>query len=241
MLKVIIGVLIGLVIGGALVFYFFIGVPKAASVPGELIQPPAESGPPPGTAEIVLREQLFNTVLDTIFRDMDPPTFPLTAGGAAPTGQPCPSEIKLLREGSGVRTSVRFDANTLSAPIAFSGSYNSIFGCFQFTGWTSANLQLRFDPATQAVLGQLNVRSVNLDGINPLVGGIITPLVQNTLNSRVNPIMIVDGRQIAVSVPIEATDAILRANVTDVRAEVKDDALHLYVTYDFRGIPHPAQ
>lgn len=206
-----------------------------------MIQPPGPGGPPAGTAEIVLREELFNTVLDSIFRDMNPPTFPLTAGGPARDGQGCPSEIKLLREGSGVRTSVRFDANTLSAPIAFSGSYNSIFGCFQFTGWTSANLQLRYDPATQAVLGQLNVKSVNLDGVNPLVGGIITPLVQNTLNSSVNPIMIVDGRQIAVSVPIEATNGILKANVTDVRAEVKDDALHLYVIYDFRGLPKPAQ
>lgn len=43
MLKVIIGVLIGLVVGGALVFYFFIGVPKSASVPGR-VDPAARAG-----------------------------------------------------------------------------------------------------------------------------------------------------------------------------------------------------
>lgn len=238
MARFIIGLLIGLVIGGAAAFYVFVGVLRADSVPGTPIAPPDPAGLPPGTAEIVLRQDLFNTVLDTIFRDTSAPTFPLTANGQPDQGgQPCRREITILREGSGVRTAVRFDDSRISAPLAFSGSYNSILGCIQFTGWAQANLGLRYDAAQQVVYGQLNVETVNLDGVNPVIGSLLTPLVQTTLNNRVNPITIVDGRQIAVSVPVAATGGNLQAGVSDVRAEIKQNELHLYVVYDFRGIP----
>jgi hypothetical protein len=96
---------------------------------------------------------------------------------------------------------------------------------------------MRFDAQNQAVFGQINVETVNLDGVNPVVGGILTPLVQSTLNTRVNPVRILDGRQIAIDLPIAAANGNLQAAVTDVRAEVKDDALNLYVIYDFAGGP----
>lgn len=173
---------------------------------------------------------------------MSPPTFPLTVTGVPTQDQACRSEITLLKEGSGVQTAVRFDNNALSTPLAFSGSYNSVFGCFKFTGWAETGFDLRYDAATQSVYGQINVRTVNLDGVNPLVVGILTPLVQGTLNSRVNPVLIVDGRQIGVSVPVAATGANLNAAVSDIRAEVKENTLFLYVIYDFRGTPiQPAQ
>ena len=38
-------------------------------------------------------------------------------------------------------------------------------------------MQLRFDRDSQSVVGQLNVETVNLDGVNPLVNAIVTPLV----------------------------------------------------------------
>ncbi len=210
--------------------------------PGVPIAGPDPSARPAGTAQIVLRQEFFNDVLSSIFRDMSPPTFPLTLFGEAPAEQACRSEITILREGSGVLTAVRFDNNQLSAPLAFSGSYNSMFGCFQFTGWAEAALDLRYDASSQSVYGQINVKTVNLDGVNPLVGGILTPLVQSTLNGRVNPILIVDGRQISVKVPITATNASLEAGVSDIRAEVKQNALYLDVIYQFRGAPlQPAQ
>jgi hypothetical protein len=243
MARLVIGLLIGLVLGAAAVYYFFVAVPKAVIAPGAPISAPDAAGQPAGSAQIVLRQEFFNDVLTTIFRDMNPPTFPLTVTGEpAASGQGCKSEITVLREGSGVQTAIRFDNNTLSAPLAFSGSYNSMFGCFQFTGWAEAGLDLRYDASAQAVYGQINVKTVNLDGVNPVVGGLLTPLVQTTLNTRVNPILIVDGRQIGVSVPIVATNASLNAAVTDIRAEVKQNTLYLYVVYDFRGVPlQPAQ
>ncbi len=237
MAKFIIGILIGLLLGGAIVFYLFNVAPGAAHAPGVPIAAPDPAGPPPGTAEIVLRQAFFNSVLDTIFRDMSAPTFPLTLSGQPDQDQQCPSQITLLREGSGVQTSVRLDGNALTAPLAFSGSYNSIFGCLQFTGRAQAGMILRYEVSQQSVFGQLNIETVSLDGIDPVLNGFVTPLVQSTLNSRVNPILILDGRQLTVNVPVAATQSSLQAAVKGVRAEVRDNALNLYLTYDFRGVP----
>ena len=247
MAKLLIGLLIGIVVGGGLVFFVFGGAPRALRLPGEPIKPPDGAGNPPGTAQIVLRQDFFNEVLQTIFRDMNAPAFPMSiadASGSDPEAAPfalyqntqtCDGKISILSEGSGVKTGLRFEENKLGAPLAFSGSYNSPFGCLQFTGWAQANLELRFDPAQQIVFGRINVETVNLDGVSPFLSGFVTPIVQTTLNNRVNPIHILQTRQIELNMPIAATQGTLQATVKDVRADVKDNALNLYAIYDFAG------
>jgi hypothetical protein len=106
---------------------------------------------------------------------------------------------------------------------------------YKFSGWAQSNFEMRFDAQSQTVFGQINVETVNLDGVNPIISALVTPLVQSTLNTRVNPVRIIDGRQIAIDLPIIAADGNLQAAVKDVRAEVKDRALNLYVIYDFSG------
>lgn len=242
--KFILGALLGLVIGGALVFFFFGGAPRAASLPGEPIQPPDPNGPPPGTAQIVLRQDFFNNVLQTIFRDMNAPSFPLNIGenlnkdpNAVQYGlqNQCEGRITLLPEGSGVQTGLQFQNDKIAAPLAFQGSASVLGQCVNFKGWAQANMSLRYDAAQQTVFGTINVETVNLDGVAPFVSGFVTPLVQGTLNQRVNPIQILKGEQIALNMPIAATNGNLQAKVSDVRAEVKDNALNLYVIYDFAG------
>lgn len=243
-----VGSLVGLAAGVILTFYLFVGVPRAALAPGNPIQPPDPAGSPAGTAQIILKQEFFNEVLKTIFRDMNAPSFPLSltensaeknpAGPAyAMLQDGCDGRITLLPEGSGVQSVLRFENNKIVAPLAFRGSYNSMLGCLNFTGWTEANLELRFDPAQQAVVGQLNIETVNLDGVTSFLGGIVTPLVQKTLNQRVNPIQILQGKQIALNLPIAATGGNMKATVKDVRAEIKGDALNLYVIYEFNGKP----
>ena len=112
-----------------------------------------------------------------------------------------------------------------------------MFGCMNFTGWAQANLELRFDSAQQAVFGIINVETVNLDGLNPVLSGLVTPLVQTSLNGRVNPIRMIDGNQIALDVPIASTGGRLQASVKDVRAELRDNGLNLFITYEFHGSP----
>ena len=230
------GIIIGALIGGIGTFYFFVGVPTAAQPPGQPVAAPDASNQAPGTAQIVLRQDLFNHVVASIFTEMQGPTFPLTQGNAQAAGD-CPSTLTILQEGSGVRTAVSFQNNRLEAPIAFSGAYNSAFGCFRFNGWANSVMQLRFDPASQSVFGQLSVETVNLDGVNPVVNAVVTPLVQSSINTRVNPIKIVDGAQLAVNAPIASANGNLVATVRDVRAEISGGSLNLFVSYDVNGRP----
>lgn len=249
-LTFILGAVLGLIIGGGLIFYWFGGAPRAAQLPGNPIQPPDANGSPAGTANVVLNQQFFDTVLATIFRDMNAPAFPLNLTGrnnSEQIAQPqmasfafqnnngCDGKITLKPEGSGVVTGVRLENGKITAPLAFSGS-TSVFGnCVNFTGWAQANLNLRYDEAQQTVFGQIDVGTVNLDGVLPVVSGFVTPVVQTTINQRVNPIVILRGQQIALNLPISATEGTLQAKVKDVRSDVKDGALNLYITYDFAG------
>jgi hypothetical protein len=230
--RLIVGLLIGILLGGALTFYFFVGVPRASAPPGSPILPPDPNGLPMGAAQIVLRQQFLNEALGTIFKEMNPPAFPLSDPSAD-----CEGRITVQQEGSGVQTGVSFENDRITAPLAFTGSYASPFGCLRFSGWAQSNFEIRFDQASQLVFGQINVETVNLDGVNPVMSALVTPLVQSTLNTRVNPVRILDGRQIAINLPVAASNANLQAVVTDVRAEVKDRALSLYVVYDFTGGP----
>lgn len=230
------GAILGLIIGGLGIFYFFGGAPRAAEMPGALIKPPDAAGSPAGTAQVALNQDFFNSVLTTIFRDMNAPAFPLSLTGQAPApGSGCEGNIVLLPEGSGAQTGVVFENNQILAPLAFRGSTQILGQCLQFTGWAQANLELRYDETQQTVFGQINVQTVNLDGVNPLVSGFVTPIVQTTLNNRVNPITILRGQQIALNLPIAASNGNLQARIRDVRAEVKDNALNLFITYNFGG------
>ncbi len=245
----ILGAILGLIIGGGLIFYFYGGgARRAAQLPGEPIKAPEQTGSPAGTATVVLNQQFFDTILSTIFRDMNAPAFPLNLTGQnnyANTIKPqyasfalqenCEGKIALKPEGSGVTTGVRLENGKIAAPLAFVGS-TSVFGqCINFAGWAQANLNLRFDESQQNVYGEIDVETVNLDGVSPIIGGFVTPLVQSSLNSRVNPITILRGQQLALNLPIAASGGTLQAHVKDVRSEVKDNAVNLFVTYDFAG------
>lgn len=246
--RFILGLLLGAVLGAALIFFFLGGAPRALNAPpGVPIKPPDAGGNPAGTANVVLKQEFFNEVLGTIFRDMNAPAFPLNLTGqnvqpnsglmefGLQSGGECSGQIVLKPEGSGATTGVRFENGQILAPLAFSGS-TSVFGnCVNFSGWAQADLQLRYDEQQQAVLGQINVQTVNLDGISPVASGFVTPLVQSTINTRVNPIPILRGEQLALNLPIAATGGNLNARVQDVRAEVKDSGLNLYVIYNFTG------
>ena len=247
----IIGAVLGLILGGGLVFYLFGGAPRAAQMPGVPIQSPDPNGSPAGTANVVLNQQFFDTVLATIFRDMNAPAFPLNLTGKnnfdetirpnhagfalQNNGGTCDGKIILQSQGSGVTTGIRLENGKITAPLAFTGSTSIIGQCINFAGWAQATLALRYDETQQTVFGQINVETVNLDGISPLVSGFVTPLVQNTINQKVNPIVILRGSQIALNLPIAATNGTLKANVKDVRSEIKENALNLYVTFDFAG------
>jgi len=111
-----------------------------------------------------------------------------------------------------------------------------VFGtCYRFRGVAETNIGLAFDAGRQTLFGQVSVAGVNLEGTMPVVGGLITPLVQEAINQRVNPIEMLRATQLSLNIPVQATGGTLKAQVKDVRSEVKDNALRLHITYDFSG------
>lgn len=231
----ILGAVLGLIIGGGLAAYFL--TPRRAVTPiGIAIQAPDQQGSPAGTAILELKQEFFTPVFQTLLQNGKAPSFPLSLTGQA-TDQPVDQiqcgKITIKPEGSGATTAVRMENGQILVPLAFSGNFNAFGNCFDFSGWAQANLELRFDREKQNVLGQINVQTVNLDGVSPLVSGLLTQYVQSTINNRVNPVEILRGQQLALKVPIKSTGSVLQAQVKDVRAEVKDNGLFLYITYNF--------
>ncbi|MBV9959095.1 MAG: hypothetical protein JO360_11775 [Acidobacteria bacterium] len=245
----------GIIVGAVLVFLFFTGAPRAKPLPGSPVGPPDQGGPPPGTAVVALDEKFFDAVLGAIFRDMNAPSFPLKLVGfnqqmeqgglaqfrLAALQSGCEDKVVLVPEGSGVKTGFRLTGGKMVAPLAFTGSYSVFGSCIQLKGWAQASLSLSFDQSKQIVYGQLNVEGVNLEGAPIAVGGLITPLVQGTINQRVNPLEILRTQHLALSVPVQASNGTLNAQVKDVRAEVTEGALKLYITYDFQAQRGAAQ
>ncbi len=263
-MRYIIAILLGALVGAALVYATLVGAPAARPAPGEPIAAPDPSGVAPGTVVLRLDQPFFNELLGTIFTELGAPAFPLGNIGATRdrTDEPrtltvsldersgarfmpaalqqnqqggCANRLTIRQEGSGVQTAVRFVNGQITAPLAFQGEYAlPLVGCRQFSGWAQTNIALRFDRNEQTLYGQINVEGVSLEGLNPVVGNFVTPVVQNAINSRVNPIRILSTSQLTLAVPIAATGGTLQAQVTDVRAEIQD-ALRLFITYDFNG------
>lgn len=239
--------LLGGILLGALLVLFFLGAPKGKPMPGTLVKAPDQNAPPGGgTALVTLDEKFFDALLGTIFRDMGGPSFRLSSmqQGAASDSLAylpaafqggCPDVVVLAPEGSGTKTGVRFTAGKVVAPLAFSGSYSVLGACMNFKGAAQASVELYFDQGKQTVYGKVNVETVNLEGVPPGAGGIVTLFVQRAINERVNPLEVLRAPQLALNVPVEATGGMLKAQVKDVRAEVLDGSLRMFITYDFSG------
>ncbi|HYY41636.1 MAG TPA: hypothetical protein VE775_02820 [Pyrinomonadaceae bacterium] len=243
--------LLGLVVGGIATFYFFVGAPRVKGLhTGAAVQAPDAAGDPPGTAVLTLDEKFFDTLLGSIFRDLNAPSFRLGAlhgdpatdartGAQYITTQGCTNQLTVKQEGGGVRTGVQLQNGQINAPIVFSGSYNAMSNCMNFSGMAQAHVELRFKAEDQTLSGQINVVGVNIENLPPLVKPfaepLITAFVQNAINERGNPVTILRGQQLTLSVPVQAAAGTLRAQAKDVRAEVKDGALRLHITYDFSG------
>jgi hypothetical protein len=259
-MKYILVLLLGLIVGAGLVYYFVVGAPriKQQQLGAQPLQAPEAAGSPPGTIVLTFDEKFFDALLGTIFRDLSPPAFKLSGGGAGPGGTDasgarlvaaqggggCTDQVSIAQEGSGARTSVSLKDGRIDVPLAFSGSRNVFGNCVNFKGAAQANIALSFNREQQTLYGQINVEGVNLEGISPLAGPFVTTFVQTAINQKVNPLVIMRGSQLTLNVPVEASNGTVRAQARDVRGEVKDGALRLHITYEFagaRGVVAPQQ
>jgi len=241
-MKYVLILLLGILLGGGAAI-FFLGVPPAKSAPGQVIKPPDQSGAQPGAVVIALEQRFVDAVLATTFNGLGTPTFQLGQSRDSSmridnalfqTG--CTNTITLLQEGSGVKTGVQFRNGSVYAPMAFTGSYNLAGSCMQFKGWAQNKIRLSFDQEKQTVYGYVDVEGVNLEGMNPIANNFITVFVQGAINQKVNPLVLVSEPQLSLMIPVKASNGAVKARAKDVRAEILDGSLKLYLTYEFSGV-----
>jgi hypothetical protein len=206
------------------------------------------------TAEVTisLNEQFFEALIDAIFKNSDPPEFPIagiggTGGNAnvfsfadnaflissSVSTTACPETIRLQREIDGVRTAVRFRDGQIFAPLSFTGNYNPpLIGCVDFSGVAETNIVLEFDPQKQTLVGRAKVLKVNLSGASGMGSGIIANLVQGSIDRKVNPIEILRMDKISFIVPIQNSGA-LKMKAVGIKNEIGSGVLNVRISYEF--------
>jgi hypothetical protein len=207
----------------------------------------AAAAAPAAEATITLNEQFLNALLDAMFTRLGAPSFPLALASAerpnirppalahrvASTNQ-CPSVVVLEREMSGVKTAVHFENGRIVAPLAFTGSYSVLLlGCMRFQGWADTTINLDFDRGRQVLSARVDVQDIHLSGIPSLANGVIINLVQNSLDSRINPVEILQAAQLTTRLPITAAGGALRLRAKEVRPEILPGSLRLNIIYEF--------
>jgi hypothetical protein len=183
---------------------------------------------PVGKVTINVEEPLLQSVLDALFSFEANPSVPLSR--SAITG--CPSEIQLIREIAGVKSSVRFREGKIIAPIAFRGAYYAtLLGCITFEGTASTRTTLSFDKNRQAMIARLQVTNVNLEGVPVLLKGVVTNLVQNSIDARVNPTEVLKLEQVSSRVPVPSKVG-LQLRAAEIVPEIIESRLTLHISYE---------
>ena len=240
-MKYVLLLLVGILLGGGAAI-FFLGVPPAKSAPGQAVRPPDQGGVPPATVVIALEQSFIDGVLATTFSGLGSPTFQLGENHGQQVERVedaifqggCANSITLLPEGSGVKTGVQFRNGNIYVPMAFTGSYN-LGGCLQFKGWAQTKIKLSFDQEKQVLYGFVEVEGVNLEGVNPIANNFVTVFVQSAINQKVNPLLLMNEAQLALMIPVKASNGTIKARAKDVRAEILEGSLKLHLTYEFSG------
>jgi hypothetical protein len=194
---------------------------------------------------ITFGEQFFDALLDAVFQYAAPPEFSLAANNKPGTARtqsmrngftaaaPCTESIKLLRENSGKRTSVRFRDGRISAPIAFSGNYNPpLIGCVPFAGVAETTVDLDFDQAGQRLLARARVQDVALNGTAGIGGGLVARMVQGSIDKKINPIEIIKTDKVSFVIPLQNSSSV-KMRATGFTHEIVNGQLVIHITYEF--------
>lgn len=204
---------------------------------------------------INLNEAFFDTLLDSVFQNFDPPEFSIaTVSPKSKVRSPksfvfgytanqkskikdqrptCNETIKILREMNGVRTAVHFREGKIRVPLAFSGSYAPPFvGCVDFAGWADTYIDLEFDQAGQRLIGRAHILSVDLNGTGGVGGSVIAKMLQGSIDKKLNPIEILSLDKISFTFPVQNSGR-LRMRAVGVRPEISNAMLNIHIAYEF--------
>ena len=230
-------VLLGGLLLGVVATAYFLGASRGHSLPGAPVK--SSSGETSGTVTVSIDEKFFDALLGTVFQKLGPPHLKLSQSNSASLMQPsvfqnvCSDVLVLNQQGNNVKTGVRFTGGKITAPLVFNGSYSVVGKCLEFKGTAQTSVDLSYDGNKQVVFGALNVDEVVLDNVAPLFSALVTAFVRKAIGDRVNPFEVLRVSQLALSLPIQATGGSLKAYVKDVRSEVQEGSLRLYLIYQF--------
>jgi len=228
----------GLLIGVVAALYF-LGPSRSGKLTGVAVRPPDANSTNSGTVTVAVDEKFFDSLLGTVFQKLGSPQLKLAQFSGEAPFQPaafqeqCSNVVVLNAQDGNVKTGVQFSGGKITAPLAFTGSYNVLAKCVQFKGVGKATVDLSFQAENQTLYGALNVEEVILENVPPLVSALVTAFVRQTIAARVNPFEVLRVSQLSLSLPIQATGGTVKATVKDVRSEVQDGSLRLFFTYDF--------
>lgn len=207
--------------------------------------------------KITLSEQFFEALLEAVFTNLDQPKVPLSLGQDSGFGiqdsasgprlselntqysslsteaVACDETVRLKREVDGVRTAVKFRSGRIIAPIAFEGNYNPpLIGCIGFSGWAETTIDLSFDKTKNALVGNARVLNVNLSGTNGVGSSLITRIVQNSLDKKINPLQIIELERLSFTAPVQNSGK-LKMEALGIRHVVKDKEIEVFLKYRF--------
>ncbi len=207
---------------------------------------------------IQLNEQFFDVLLDALFKNTNPPEFPLSvqspksqvpssksvALGFTENENPkseirnpksvCPDKIRLEREIDGTKTAVRFREGRVIAPIAFTGNYNPpLIGCVDFSGVADTTIELEFDAQKQVLIGRAKVLNVNMSGTGGIGSGFLARMVQSSIDKKINPIQILAMDKISFVVPIQ-NGGNLKMKANGIKYDISNGVLNVRIAYEFQ-------
>ena len=188
-------------------------------------------------------EQFFDALLDAVFVYAPPPEFIITksnsssstvaVGNSFASKRECSESVKLLRETNGKRTSVRFREGRITAPIAFSGNYNTPFiGCVPFAGVAETVVDLEFDEPNQRLLARARVTDVSLNGTGGIGGGMVARMVQGSIDRKINPIEVIKTDKVSFELPLQSSGSV-RMRATGFSHQVVNGQLVIHIAYIF--------
>lgn len=187
------------------------------------------------TAEVMvsLNEQFFDAVLDATFKNLKQPDFPLNDK----PDSSCAESVRLEREMNGVKTAVQFRDGKIIAPIAFTGKYNApLLGCLDFRGWAETHLELEVDQNSNTLFARANVKNVQVNNIPSFAGGVVARLLQGSIDRKINPVKLLLLDKLSFIIPVSVSDGNLKMNAKSLRHEIGQNALNVYITYEFTKI-----
>jgi len=207
---------------------------------------------------IQLNEQFFDALLDALFKNTNPPEFPLSlqspkskvqspkSSAFSFTEDPnpqseipnpksvCPDKIRLEREIDGTKTAVRFREGRVIAPIAFTGNYNPpLVGCIDFSGVADTTIELEFDVQKQVLVGRAKVLNVNMSGTGGIGGNWLARMVQSSIDKKINPIQILAMDKISFIVPIQ-NGGNLKMKANGIKYDISNGVLNVRISYEFQ-------